>query len=106
MYFRRIHIDMIPVHDAGRFEDWLFDQWREKDRLIEHYQNYGRFPADSDTSSPPGPVGAGYIETEVKLRSAWEIGKLFIVLIILALVAYVLALFHNVVRYGHLVGKG
>lgn len=98
MYFRRIHIDMIPVHDALRFEQWLLLQWREKDRLIEYYQQYGRFPADTDMSSPPGPVGAGYIETEVKLRSAWEIGKLFVVLVILAMLAYMLALIYNLVR--------
>ena len=97
---------MIPVCNSDLFEEWLHGQWREKDFLIAYYQRHGFFPADTDTSSPPGPVGVGHIETEVKLRSAWEIGQLFIVLLIFAAVAYVLALFYNLMRFGHIAGQG
>jgi lysocardiolipin and lysophospholipid acyltransferase len=73
MHWRRFSTRDIPYDDAAKFETWLLNRWREKDDLLEHYQQTGRFPGDEgqDTrqgqSSPDKALfGAGHIETEVR----------------------------------------
>ena len=75
------------------------DRWSEKEALLEYYSQNGRFPADEesdsdiqaasadDTDTKPAR-GAGFIETEVKLASWYEIGKIFVVLASFALVIH------------------
>ena len=83
-YGKRIpDIADIPIHDEKVFGDWLLQRWREKDDLIEHYLDNGRFPADEGTSpaSDDGSAeplkGAGYIETEVKPTNPFEFLQIF-----------------------------
>lgn len=39
----------IPISSQKDFEAWIVDRWREKDALLEFYEQTGRFPADTDT---------------------------------------------------------
>lgn len=84
MYWRRFAMSSIPIHDAKAFEAWVMDRWKEKEKILEQYQQMGRFPADVLSQS-----GAedGYIETEVKLKNWYEIGQIFVVLACVGLFA-------------------
>ncbi len=68
----------IPLDDAKAFELWVRDRWLEKDVLLEQYVQTGRFPADDGQDKDDGrhtgelARGAGYIETEVKLKNPLE----------------------------------
>ena len=116
MYWRRFATSSIPVNDPAKFEVWLRDRWHEKEALMEVYIRNGRFPADeghdsdgepadgTDNSSPK--MGAGYIETTVRLARWYEVGYIFSVLASLALTANILAKLWNLIIYGSLVGKG
>jgi lysocardiolipin and lysophospholipid acyltransferase len=81
MHWRRFPIKSIPIHDEEAFSDWLLARWREKDDLIEHYLQHGRFPADEGSSpavSGGKPVkGAGFIETEVRPTNMLEFLQMF-----------------------------
>jgi lysocardiolipin and lysophospholipid acyltransferase len=81
MHWRRFAIKSIPIHDEDAFSDWLLARWREKDDLIEHYLQNGRFPADEGTSPAVNggePLkGAGHIETEVKPTNMLEVLQMF-----------------------------
>ncbi len=93
------------------------ERWNEKDRLIEHYRQNGRFPADDGHDSDGEPAingsagakilqGAGYIETTVRLAHWYEVGRIFVVLAGFALVANILAKLWNLAVHGSLVGLG
>lgn len=117
MYWRRFAVTSIPVDDPARFEAWLVEQWRIKDRILEQYVQNGRFPAD-DGQEPQSELtngkkssaeelkGAGFIETEVKLAHWYEIGQIFVVLAAFGLVFNVGAKMWNLALYGSLVGHG
>lgn len=81
MHWRRFPIKSIPIHDEAAFSDWLLARWREKDDLIEHYLQNGRFPADEGTSPAVNggkPLkGAGHIETDVKPTNMLEVLQMF-----------------------------
>ncbi|KAG5919667.1 hypothetical protein E4U42_006443 [Claviceps africana] len=79
LYWRRFKLADIPLDDAAEFDLWLRDQWYEKDALMEQYLNKGRFP-------PSSGAGAGYVETEVRTRSPWEILQIFTIVGICGLV--------------------
>ena len=89
MYWRRFKISEIPYEDHHAFDAWVLDRWKEKDELLEGFYNSGRFPADEQVDGNFG-AKAGYIETEVKLGSWLEVGQIFAVLAMLAMVANVL----------------
>lgn len=93
MYWRRFAVSSMPLDDTKAFEAWLDERWREKDKLLEHYMQNGRFPADEalavdkdyhysvheDGSTDGNAVqAAGYIETEVKPTSRFEILQIFV----------------------------
>ena len=108
-YFRRFRLSDIPVDNPKAFEAWVMKVWREKDELLEHYAQNGRFPPnaedndnDSKTSIPNGSAkdGSGWIETEVRLASWVEVGQIFVVLATLALLASIGARMWNFVFYG------
>lgn len=93
MYWRRFHVSSIPVptssdpssQEREAFSNWLLARWKEKEILLEGYARNGRFPADEGHDSEGGPgsgmtKGAGFIETEVKLRHWYEILQIFSVL--------------------------
>jgi lysocardiolipin and lysophospholipid acyltransferase len=92
----------IPLDDAKEFDAWLRDRWVEKDNLLEHYVQNGRFPADDgvDTTAANGPTaktlkGAGHIETQVQLENALEFLQIFAPLAALAvLVRLIIKLIH------------
>ncbi|KAI9818414.1 MAG: Acyl-CoA:lysophosphatidylglycerol acyltransferase 1 [Pycnora praestabilis] len=111
MYWRRLAVSSMPLDDSKAFELWIRERWSEKEALLEHFLQNGRFPADEGRDaegSADGKVmqGAGYIETEVRLDHWWEIGRMFVVLLTFALVANVSAKFWNLVFYGNFVGSG
>jgi len=76
MYWRRFHVSTIPVTSQEHFDDWLLDRWREKDALLEHYYQTGRFPSDTDTpaSSMASSMIKGEDEKRDGLTSPWARG--------------------------------
>ncbi|KAF2181631.1 acyltransferase-domain-containing protein [Zopfia rhizophila CBS 207.26] len=101
MHWRRFATKDIPVDNSKEFEKWLLERWREKDDLLEHYIENGRFPADDGigpTINGAQPVkGAGYIETEVRTANPLEFIQIFIPPMALALVINVIMNFFRMV---------
>ena len=107
MHWRRIALSSIPLPsnpnsepssaESEAFASWLLSQWRIKEDLIEHYALNGRFPADQET---------GFVETQVKLRSIWEVGHIFGATAIITLISIVLVALWNLVRWGDVWGLG
>ena len=99
MHWRRFAIKDIPTHDDKVFADWLLARWREKDDLLEHYLENGRFPADAGTSpslNGAKPLkGAGWIETEVRPKNPLEVFQILVPVAAFALVINVLLKFWN-----------
>ncbi len=111
MYWQRFAISEIPLDDSKAFEEWLLRRWREKDELLELYYNTGRFPSDDvhESDGEPGGdavIGAGYINTEVRLAHLWEVGHIFVVLAAFAMMANIIAKMWNLVVHGSFVGMG
>lgn len=94
MHFRRFKISEIPFHDTKQFDLWLRERWVEKDDLMEYYYQNGSFPEEEEISgqltdgvsengglrkrivngsSKSKSDWQGPIETEVKVKSAWEV---------------------------------
>ena len=100
MHWRKFFIADIPLHDEKAFEEWLHQRWKEKDELLEHYQQTGRFPADEGKDPWNGAVsphkvafGAGHIETEVRpVRAVLEVAQIFLpsAMVIFGTIGYVL----------------
>ena len=95
MYWRRFPISSIPADDTKAFDDWMLQRWREKDDLLEHFAQHGRFPpSDADPNSALAPAQAtvmpkresGYLVTEVKLAHWIEVGQIFVTVATSALV--------------------
>jgi hypothetical protein len=94
LHWRRWALSDIPLEDQAQFEAWLLDRWREKDELLEHLFETGRFPtslaSSIDTSGISGDQKAqalnGYIETDIRLAHWIEIGMIFAVLVICAVI--------------------
>ncbi|KAF2205179.1 acyltransferase-domain-containing protein [Delitschia confertaspora ATCC 74209] len=82
MHWRRFALKSIPMDDSKAFEAWVLQRWREKDDLLEHYLQNGRFPADDGVSegvNGSGKVtGAGWIETEVRPKNPLEIVQILL----------------------------
>lgn len=101
MHWRRFSTKDIPTQDEKAFTAWLLERWREKDDLLEHYVEYGDFPADAGTT--PGingtkPLqGAGIIETDVRPSTPFEFLQVLIPVAALALVINVIMKFVNMV---------
>lgn len=87
MHWRRFNFLEIPLDDSKAFEKWLLERWKEKDAYLQHYYDNGRFPASVLHEKALGGLRTEkYIETEVKLRSPFEIAQIFVVPATLALV--------------------
>lgn len=84
----------IPLDDSKEFQKWLSKCWEEKDQLLEHFSQTGRFPVDDDATSEKTK---DYIETEVRLIKWYEIGQIFVVLATLALLVNVATRFYQVI---------
>ncbi len=102
MYWRRFAVKDMPLDDPDKFELWLRERWYEKDNFIEHFLTTGRFPADKSATSDvaSGKEKDNFIETEVKLKSNFEVANIFVVLAVFALAANLLAKAWNAVLYG------
>ncbi|KAJ5080982.1 hypothetical protein N7456_013692 [Penicillium angulare] len=93
MHWRRFAVADIPLEDQKEFEEWLRARWAEKDKLLDHYWETGRFPSDlagsieTKNASPEQKVAvdAGYVESYVRLHHWIELGQIFAVLVGLAL---------------------
>lgn len=86
MHWRRFVVSEIPK-EAKAFDAWLQERWREKDALLEHYAQTGRFPADdgvdyAEVHNGAGVnhmvKGAGWIETHVQPKNTLEILQIFV----------------------------
>lgn len=95
MYWRRFAIKDVPMQQEA-FDKWVLDRWREKDELLEYYQQNGRFPPSEEvTDHKPIPNGAGitkpvknmaYVETHIKPSSPIEFLQIFVPSLALALI--------------------
>ena len=56
----------MPLHDSQAFDQWLLDRWAEKEKLLKHFQSYGRFPTDE-----------AYIQADIELHKSMEILQVF-----------------------------
>ncbi|KAJ9642984.1 hypothetical protein H2199_004506 [Coniosporium tulheliwenetii] len=106
MHWRRFAVASIPLDDPKEFEEWVHQRWVEKDELIEHFLQHGRFPADegrdnlqNGSTSGQVKVGAGYIETEVKPVHPLEFLQMFVP------VAAVLLVINVCYKVWHLVSR-
>ena len=107
MYWRRFPVSSIPIEDPKAFELWLKNVWLEKEELLKHFAQNGRFPADDgqdSAGSSSAPRGAGFIETEVRLTHWWEISQIFVAMAAFALCADVLAKAWSLVVHGNFTG--
>lgn len=68
MYWRRFAVASMPLDDPKAFDEWTRQRWIEKDELLEHFAQTGRFPA----SKSENPDTVPYIETEVRQRRPYE----------------------------------
>lgn len=102
MHWRRFAVKDIPLDDHDTFDLWIRERWHEKDVLLNEFLATGRFPATPHAVK--GHVDSitkeGHIETEVKLAHWWEVGNIFVVLALFALVAHLAAKVWTSVLYG------
>ena len=103
MHWRKFAVSKIPINDSKAFEEWLYERWKEKDQLLEHYQQTGRFPADEGKDTWNGGVsphkvafGAGHIETEVQPAHIVEVLQIYVPFASVLLGYYVLRKFWDV----------
>lgn len=95
MYWRRFAVKDIPLHSEKLFDLWLTARWREKDLLMEHYLQFGKFPADNRaTRYKSGKVlrGCGHLEVPIQASRWYEFLQIFAPMGILAMV---LAIFYG-----------
>lgn len=95
MHWRRFKVSDIPLDDHKATEEWVLQRWREKDDMMEHYLQTGRFPGDARAVTIEGGDKAGdknrnFIETEVKPRYVWEVLQMFVPVLTTALVGNIL----------------
>lgn len=100
LYWRRFAISDIPVDDQKAFEGWIYDRWAEKDQLMKHFLETGKFPPfeyDANMDGVPidgekkGPKShPAYIESQIRLGHWSEVGKIFAVLATLGVVTRLL----------------
>ncbi|EMC97325.1 hypothetical protein BAUCODRAFT_68107 [Baudoinia panamericana UAMH 10762] len=82
MHWRRFKIADLPVNDHDAMSQWVLDRWREKDELLEHFYQNGKFPGDPDAVEIEGGPQekewkTPYINTEVKPRNPVEFLQMF-----------------------------
>jgi hypothetical protein len=104
MHWRRFAVSSIPK-PPKEFEAWVLQRWREKDALVEHYMQHGRFPADEGApeevfKEEVNGAGVGtmvkrklWIETEVKPASPLEVLQCYMPSLALALIVHLLRRF-------------
>lgn len=97
MHWRRFAVADIPLDDQKAFDEWLRARWAEKDELMDHYFETGRFPSDlagsieakNATEEQKVAISGGYVESYVRLHHWAELIQIFIVLLGLAILCRV-----------------
>ncbi|KAK5134934.1 hypothetical protein LTR08_006025 [Meristemomyces frigidus] len=95
MHWRRYEIATLPLHDHDAMAAWVLQRWREKDALLERFQQDGRFPADVEAVHIEGGPQekewkTAYISTSVRTRRPWEFLQMFAPVVAVTLVARIL----------------
>lgn len=89
----------IPLDDQKEFEAWLLARWLEKDQLLDHCFETGRFPtalagsieADSVPKKQQIAAADGYAETPVRLGHWTEVVQIFAPMVGLAVACKLLS---------------
>lgn len=64
LHIRRYPISTIPLNDDKKLKDWIFQCWKEKDELLDHFKQHQRFPDSKQ--------GGGAVELKPsRLLYAW-----------------------------------
>lgn len=50
IHMRRYRLDELPKDNEG-FTHWLLDRWSEKDKRLIYFNEYGKFPEETDTDN-------------------------------------------------------
>lgn len=95
MYWRRFKIADMPLEDKDAMYEWILQRWREKDDLIDHFVEHGKFPGDKEAVFIEGGPQekewkTAYINTEVKPRMTFEFLQMFAPVTVVMLVARIL----------------
>lgn len=93
-YWRRFHVDDIPLDDHDQFDVWLRERWYEKDAVMETYKTTGRFPPNAAGPIDQSKVNTNakqYIETEVRTKYWWEALRIFVVVGVFILLGNIIA---------------
>ncbi|KAF2109747.1 acyltransferase-domain-containing protein [Lophiotrema nucula] len=61
IHWRRFAVKDIPLIDPAAFDQWLYERWAEKDKLLEYAEHHGHFPAEG-----------GRVEVQVGLQNPLE----------------------------------
>lgn len=81
MHWRRFAVSEIPIDDKDAMYEWMLARWREKDELLDKFQQTGKFPAAKEAvtiaNGPDDEFKTPYINTEVKPRSPLEFLQMF-----------------------------
>lgn len=113
MHWRRFKISAIPFNDSKAMEQWILDRWREKDDLLEHHQQTGRFPADpkaivfekpsSGSDSDKSMLQpSSFIETEVRPKNPVDFLQMFAPVLAAAFAAKIIIKLINFVIFGRM----
>lgn len=100
LHWRRFAVADIPT-DEKEFQLWLEQRWREKDQLLEYFEQNGRFPADEEATVEhvPVPNGAGintlvkstsFVETTVRPGSYLEVIQIYGPVLALGLILHLI----------------
>ena len=52
----------MPLNDSVAFDNWLYERWAEKDKLLKQFRSHGHFP-----------TADAYIQASVGLESRAEL---------------------------------
>ncbi|KAF2160751.1 hypothetical protein M409DRAFT_70280 [Zasmidium cellare ATCC 36951] len=90
MHWRRFKVKDLPIDDHDQFAEWMFQQWRIKDDLLDAFYKTGKFPADKSAvqieGGPTDSFKTPYINTDVRPRNPVEFLQMFVPVTAAALV--------------------
>lgn len=91
MHWRRFKVSGLPIDDQDKMQEWVLQRWREKDEMLDTFQQTGRFPGDARAVTNDGDKDKAvetlsYIETEVRPKMFWESLQMFVPVTAAALV--------------------
>jgi hypothetical protein len=74
VHWRRFAVSEIPSSSPAAFEAWLAERWREKDDLLEHYTQNGRFPEDESEKLSNGHTTKSEDGSQPEARKKIKVG--------------------------------